>query len=713
MSWMTWVLFVGLLWIYPVCVHSDQKQTNTFEKLKNCLVQNPRLPFFVVPDQFSAFITLDKHWNLTEACILFVQKNVTITEDFGEKYPQVEGSKGSYVLHLSRIYINKKWDLYVVEGCQCNTTLSNLTVQNADKKRDSTPIIDDVVTEPCWITGLDTGICNKSRYDENTCKIGSQVKNKFIINITTTTNKRCLRCDNPVTVPENEVTVESNFTTKEGGKLDAAEAAEVMNKMADLASSINVSSAILDVGEGVTGILVRETNPADVDEVSFGYWSPNDRISIVDGSYNLAQYSRSVSVPKEAFEKSLSLNVRVPFLALLRFNHLASDEKNSTILGDEVLAVEMGTIITNLKNKISINFKDVEDERIPSCHSWNGDGSQPNWTDEGCQTIKNGTNITCVCSHLTFFAILLAPLNETIPSSDLKNLTIITQVGCGLSMFFLGVVLFMHFLMRKTKASIATKILINLVSAMFLLNLTFLINNFVAKMNSSVGCKILAALMHYFMLATFTWFAAQALHLGLQLYMGGKIVIRHYILKVSIASWVLPSVVGIVLLILGKYGKQSINTSDTEDIVAMCWITDNDVHYIVNIGYYALVFLFTFTTFIVILSWLLYLKRMGTGGAVISSNRKSIAVILGLCCTMGITWGFAFFAYGALRIPSYYIFSVLNSFQGFFLFIYYYNTSHSEELIRGQDMAVSTSTLQSSVHSSENPYSNFKKEKPL
>ncbi len=90
---------------------------------------------------------------------------------------------------------------------------------------------------------------------------------------------------------------------------------------------------------------------------------------------------------------------------------------------------------------------------------------------------------------------------------------------------------------RKTKASKATRILIHLVCAMFLLNFTFLINNFVANLKSSVGCKIMAALMHYFMLATFTWFAVQAFHLCLQLHVRGNIAIRRYVLKVTIISW--------------------------------------------------------------------------------------------------------------------------------------------------------------------------------
>eukprot|EP00064_Thunnus_orientalis_P021723 superscaffoldBa00006790_g21891 len=245
---------------------------------------------------------------------------------------------------------------------------------------------------------------------------------------------------------------------------------------------------------------------------------------------------------------------------------------------------------------------------------------------------------------------------------------------------------------EKTKTSKTTWLLIHLVSAMFLLNLTFLINSFVAKMKNSVGCKIMAAFMHYSLLATFTWFAVQAFHLCLQLYTGGNISIHRYILKVSVTSWVLPSVVVIVLFILGKYGEQVIHTDNTENNEAMCWITDSDVHYIVNIGYYVLVFLFTFTTFIIMLSWLFCLKRTKEGNAQMSRNGKNIVTILGLCCMLGITWGFAFFAYG------------------FFLFIYYYNTRKWGEINGGvnknSDRNSSIATLNTSLDNHKNPYTN-------
>lgn len=204
------------------------------------------------------------------------------------------------------------------------------------------------------------------------------------------------------------------------------------------------------------------------------------------------------------------------------------------VLGNEVIAIEMGALICNLTDYVSINFQNAEyvsetkqkmcflNERksltllrhvvhrkeyhpvnhgtakvflipldimqinaIKECQGKHSGfsfpllGEQINWTDAGCKTITNGSKITCRCSHMTFFAILLVrfthfnihgvlhlfplicndarvfdygsfqtPLNETISSYDLNTLTTITQVGCGVSMFFLCVVFFMHFFLR-------------------------------------------------------------------------------------------------------------------------------------------------------------------------------------------------------------------------------------------------------------------------
>ncbi|XP_056219343.1 adhesion G protein-coupled receptor G3-like isoform X2 [Seriola aureovittata] len=678
-SFVTWFLLAGLLWILPVCVsqnnpctkHCGPERHNLLPKCLKCFCNDKKN--LVVVDNFNAFINKQKPWNQSDICTLFLQKNDTFNRELNEKWPQIVTKDGSYLMYISRWYIRREVLKYVLHGKKCNAT----------DIKDST---------------------------YSTVNRGQLLTDRYIINITAT-DKNCVNCNNPVKAPEVEIVLNKTIPIKDGG-LDPVEAVKVMDEMAKFASSINGSTAALSAGEGVTGILVKNTE-SELEEVSFAYKSVNDSLRIIEDRDSLSHFSRSVTVSKEAFEKAQGSNTTVPFAAVFRFLNLGQDESKSTVLGNEVLAVEMGATILNLTEKININFWNMSYEGTPHCHSWNGEGSRPNWTDDGCLTVKNGSDITCQCSHLTFFAILLAPPNETISSSDLSTLTTISQIGCGISMFFLSIVLFTHFLIRKTKATKATRILIHLVLAMFFLNFTFLINNFVAKVRNTVGCRIMAALMHYFMLATFTWFAAQAFHICLQLYGGGKIDIHHYILKVSITSWVIPSIVGIVLLIIGKYGEQVIYTDNIEDSVAMCWITDIYIHYFVNIGYYALVFLFTFTTFIIILSWLFCLKRSKTGTVETKRNGISIVTIVGLCCMLGITWGFAFFAYGVLRIPSYYIFTVLNSFQGFFLFIYYYTTGHSKDTKTGASVSTtsSNSTLKTDLDIFDNPYSNVQGKK--
>ncbi|XP_071368713.1 adhesion G-protein coupled receptor G1-like isoform X2 [Centroberyx affinis] len=688
-SWMIWVLLVVLLWICPVSPGKNRK--NVYEEIKGCLRNNRHI--FIVPDNYSGVVYPTRH-NFTfghgcsystpgkeaqtDICVTFLKKTTaTQKRKYNKRTPELKEISGS--------------------SSQCH--------------------FKSISDGSCRITRLETkAVCSKSTYNEKFCSrdslFNSKNNDKYIINATES-NQNCYNCDNPVKVPEAELEVDAGFQIEDGEDIDPVKAVEVMNCMTSLSSQMNGSSASLSVGGGVTGVLVKqtETESVDLEEVSFGYASSNTSVNIIENRDQLHGFSTSVTVSKEAFEKAYNASNGTAFVALLRFNNMAKDEFNSTVLQNMVLAIEMGVLISNLTNDIFLNFRKVKEKGIPSCRSWNGEGSRPNWTDGGCVTHVDEDNITCQCSHLTFFAVLMSPPNTTISSADLTSLTYITYIGCGLSMFFLGIILFMHFLLRRAKASKATHILIHLVLALFLLNLTFLTNNWVAGLKSAVGCKIMAAVMHYSMLATFTWFAVEAFHLCLQVYTGGKIIIHRYILKVSLASWALPSVIVIVLFSVGKYDELVIHTDEND--VTMCWITDSNVHYIVNIGYYALVFLFTIATFIVILCWLFRLKKTKAGAAQVGRSGRSIVTVLGLCCMLGITWGFAFFAHGVLRVPSYYIFTILNSFQGFFLFLYYYNTrqliGETTDGVSSKKTADSSSntnscTVNTTLDSFENPY---------
>lgn len=55
---------------------------------------------------------------------------------------------------------------------------------------------------------------------------------------------------------------------------------QLMSEMGNLISKMNGTSAELSVGKGVEGIIVRQTNPQELDEVSFAYQDPNDKLKV-------------------------------------------------------------------------------------------------------------------------------------------------------------------------------------------------------------------------------------------------------------------------------------------------------------------------------------------------------------------------------------------------------------------------------------------------
>ncbi|KAG7236113.1 hypothetical protein INR49_001337 [Caranx melampygus] len=523
-----------------------------FKNLHKCFRDNTVL----VADTFTSFIdNTDQIWQSEQKCnIMFLQRN-SFNPALKKNWPQMEIQDDAYILYISRGFLKWNHQRYILYGENCTTQL---------EKQDET------TNGSCQKRCLDKSQCNRRHYDEYFCSNHGQkkIRDRFVINITAT-EANCISCYTPVKVIDAKIVLNTtlqqyNFPD-DGNKIDPSKASVLMQDMARLVSSSNESTIAVSAGEGVTGIL-QKTEPLDPEEISFAYSQSTDDLQIIQDKQLLPDYLRSITVSKEAFEKAISTNISEPFVAVFRFLNMGQDEQNSTVLGDEVVAVEMGRTIKNLTDTININFLETDYVGTPHCNSWDGKGSWPNWTDEGCETVTTGRNITCRCSHLTFFAILLTPPDE-ISSSDLNTLTIITQAGCGISMFFLGIVLFMHCLLRKGKATKATTILIHLVLAMFFLNFTFLTNNFVAKTKNDVGCKIMAALMHYFMLATLTLFAVQAFHICLQLYKGGRIDIHHYILKVSIISWVIPSIIAVVLFSTGNM----VNKSSTLTVLKTTW----------------------------------------------------------------------------------------------------------------------------------------------
>ncbi|MEQ2237658.1 hypothetical protein ILYODFUR_025385 [Ilyodon furcidens] len=433
----------------------------------------------------------------------------------------------------------------------------------------------------------------------------------------------------------------------------------------------NASTGSIKIGQ-IIGVIAKLSQQKHRNR-TFAFTSSGDTKILME-SNNLGTDSIiKVHLPESAIEMAVTRNAS--YVWILLFPGLPMINATSSLFNNQILGIDTGVNISNLSETIDIHFNNVNTAGSSvSCISWDGKSKMAgtyNWITDGCNTKEDNGSIICQCSHLTFFAILMSPGTNSISSSDLKTLTQITKAGCGMSMFFLGVALFMHFLIRKNKASQAVKILMNLFIALFVLNFCFLINESIADLKVMAACVAMAAVLHYSMLATFTWFFMQALHLYFNLY---KIPtdMKHYMWKICITGWVIPAVVVVGLLASNKYGDIRIS-GENGTSVNMCWIPGSALHLGVNTGYYSIVFIFTLTIFIVTAVQITKFASKANKNKI--STKKRVFSLLGLFCLLGITWGFAFFSHGPLLLPSYYIFTILNSFQGFFLFIYYYFTS--------------------------------------
>ncbi|XP_073784074.1 adhesion G-protein coupled receptor G5-like isoform X2 [Danio rerio] len=471
------------------------------------------------------------------------------------------------------------------------------------------------------------------------------------------------------TLPISDLEDENGFVPSS----KAAEALDILeSNLVNIMKKNNESNVMINKGN-ITGLLhIQDTN-TETKDITICYSSNNTMVVMSQNDMNTGCLWTAM-FPSEAFNKSRLENNGSAFVGVLRFTNMGNKNqtKNYTILNNEVYGITMGAKISNLTNNIEITFTNKDLVGGPSCTSWNGKGNLE-WTTFGCETKQiNSNSIKCSCSHLTFFAVLMSVPDANAVAPYLESLTLISAIGCGISVFFLAIALFMHFLLRKAKSNQATKILINMFGALFLLNVSFLSNESVANSGDKNACVFIALLMHYSMLTTFTWFFIQALHMYLWL-IRQNVTITNYMRKITVLGWGFSAPAVIAVVSVGGYNK-TILTASSGKVAQMCWITNPLIHYILNMGYYIFVFIFTIGIFIItILTRIIQSRHIRATEGKRQTFRKQLMMVLSLFLLFGLTWAVAFFSYGPMLIPSYYIFCALNSLQGFFLFLYYFH----------------------------------------
>ncbi|GAB0195763.1 adhesion G protein-coupled receptor G3 [Grus japonensis] len=268
------------------------------------------------------------------------------------------------------------------------------------------------------------------------------------------------------------------------------------------------------------------------------------------------------------------------------------------------------------------------------------------------------------------------PSNPALERSTARALMAVATAGCGVAVAFsIFTITFCIFLRCRFRSEENLRINLglhmNLMGSLLLLNLAFLLNSGLSARTQLGTCKVLGGFTHYCLLCCFTWMLLEGCHLYLLFVKVLGTYIHHYLAKLCLVGWGFPALVVGVAGIIGSYGEYIIQTTDHQVIAHLCWITSKYllVHYITNCGYFSLIFLFNMAVFGVVTQKSCCLQ--GTG--VIHQDRKAWKVALvavGLFCLLGTTWALAFLTHSTSSAPILYLFTILNSVQGIFIFIW-------------------------------------------
>lgn len=95
-----------------------------------------------------------------------------------------------------------------------------------------------------------------------------------------------------------------------------------------------------------------------------------------------------------------------------------------------------------------------------------------------------------------------------------------------------------------------------------------------------------------------------------------------------------------------------------------CWIKNDVVFYVTCAGYFGIMFLMNVAMFIVVMVQICGRNGKRTNRSLKEEILRNLRSVVSLTFLLGMTWGFAFFAWGSLTLAFLYLFSIFNSLQG-------------------------------------------------
>ncbi|XP_068174916.1 adhesion G protein-coupled receptor L2 isoform X7 [Antennarius striatus] len=353
--------------------------------------------------------------------------------------------------------------------------------------------------------------------------------------------------------------------------------------------------------------------------------------------------------------------------ATIKMANEAYGRNSSVAVNSDIIAAsinkESSRVFINDPVIFTLKHINMEHYFNSNCSFWNYSerSMMGYWSTQGCKLLEsNKTHTTCSCNHLTNFAIIMA--HREISGNNIGHellLTVITRVGIVVSLVCLAISIFTFCFFRGLQSDRNT-IHKNLCINLFIAELIFLIG--IDMTEPSIGCAIIAGILHFFFLASFSWMCLEGVQLYLMLV---EVFESEYSRKkyYYVSGYLFPAiVVGVSAAIDCKsYGTEK-----------ACWLSV-DNHFIWSfIG--PVTFIIMLNLIFLVITMYKMVKHSTTlkpDSSRLENIKSWVMGAFALLCLLGLTWSFGLFFINEASIVMAYLFTIFNTFQGMFIFIFH------------------------------------------
>uniref|UniRef100_A0A8C1RVV7 Adhesion G protein-coupled receptor L3 n=1 Tax=Cyprinus carpio TaxID=7962 RepID=A0A8C1RVV7_CYPCA len=362
------------------------------------------------------------------------------------------------------------------------------------------------------------------------------------------------------------------------------------------------------------------------------------------GSY-LSTENASMKFSSETLNTNYSVIVNSPVITAA-----INKDSNKVYLSDPVIFTVQ-------------HIQQSEENFNPNCSFWSYSKRSMTgfWSTQDCRLLgTNRTHTTCSCTHLTNFAVLMAHVDvkRAGPVNGLL-LDIITWVGILLSLVCLLVCIFTFCFFRGLQSDRNT-IHKNLCISLFIAETLFLTG--INRTDQPIACAVFAALLHFFFLSAFTWMFLE----GVQLYI---MLVEVFESEHSRRRYFYLAGYGIPALIVAVSAAVDYHSYGTDRV---CWLR-LDTYFIWSfIGPATLIIMLNVIFLGIALYKMFHHTTILKPDSGCLDNIKSWVIgAIALLCLLGLTWAFGLMYVNESTVIMAYLFTIFNSLQGMFIFIFH------------------------------------------